>query len=131
MKTFTLRLSDAEAEILERLEKAYLFESSKNKVIVRLLKDCYSGLDPMYGLLGIVSDIEDLAEGYYERITKTPDEAHTMRELEIVERLIIFALYRCEDPSKKENLTRMKEDIMTRWNDKCQEYHDAEKGSLN
>lgn len=74
MKTFTLRLSDAEAEILERINFLY-FGPSKNKTINELISWFYSSVvgDPLYDRSGVVSDAAVLAESRCEDAMLTPE----------------------------------------------------------
>ena len=107
MKTFTLRLSDTEAEILERLN--YILGPSKNKSIARILKDVYQSIDPNYYLNGTVSDAADLAAIYYSAAGQT--ENISLREADLLDAFsfINYAIEHAEKGEEAEELKKEKE----------------------
>lgn len=106
MKTFTLRLSDVEAEILERINFLYM-GPSKNKTIKELISSFYSCVvgDLLYDRSGVVSDAAVLAESRCEE-AMLADEPLKEDKLREAGKFIDYAIKGLE---KAEEIKRLEE----------------------
>ena len=110
MKTFTLRLTDEETEMLERM--AYIYGKSKNKVITELMKQAYLTMDLFAEKTGFISDNMDFAKSVYkEMIEGYRAGAYTTPELLAADNYIDYAIEHTENAEELNALEKMKEDL--------------------
>jgi hypothetical protein len=101
MKTFTLRLSDIEADILDRLSIVY--GKSKNSVITSILAKEYSSIDPGTRIIGgealWISDDTTFGCDVFEYLYPE-DKNISERDFLICKRALEFSAEKCTDEDK-------------------------------
>ena len=117
MKTFTLRLTDLEADALERL--AYVNGKSKNKMITSMIVNEYGNIDAETlvledEIIGLTLD-ENFWHGAYTTLLNKATEENALTDADIAKalRAVEYVIERTEDPETIEKLAGAKADIIS------------------
>lgn len=116
MKTFTLRLTDGQAEILERI--SFYEEKSKNKIITDLIEDRYEVItetDPIYNADNFLEESYTYSHYFAEDL-----KCSEMTDPEDLRKAVIYDIKHAETEEEKQKIKEKFEPI---WRELIEKYN--------